>query len=279
MHVKPCMAVLASLCLAASQAAAQERPETVTIEAGSHPYLPAGEFISGGKSVAAGPQTVNFAKPLVIMKYQVQAEDYARCVADLACDAPFRGRGNGPGKPVTGISFKDASDYAQWLSERTGEIWRLPTDAEWSLAAGSKFGGEVMQPPGGSDDPSANWIANYQRMALEAAAADPQVHETGKFGANENGLVDVSGNVWEWTSTCYQRASVNASGAVEAAAENCGVRVVEGRHRTYMTYFVQDAASGGCSIGSAPDHLGFRLVREESTVGDWLKGAWERLTN
>ncbi len=213
------------------------------------------------------------------MKYQVQAADYARCVADKACDPAFRERDNSPGKPVTGVSFKDATDYAQWLSDRTGELWRLPTDAEWSLAAGSRFAGEVMQPPAGSADPSANWIANYRRMAAEAASADPKVHETGKFGANENGLVDVSGNVWEWTSTCYSRVSLNPEGEVEVAAENCGVRVVEGRHRTYMTYFVQDAASGGCSIGSAPDHLGFRLVREEPTVRDWLKGAWQRLMN
>jgi formylglycine-generating enzyme required for sulfatase activity len=278
MHLNPCVAVLA-FCLAASQAAAQESPATVTVNPGSHRYVPAGEFISGGKSVAASPQTVSLARPLVIMKYQVQAEDYALCVADRACDAPFRGSNNGPGRPVTGVSFKDASDYAQWLSERTGERWRLPTDVEWSFAAGSKFAGEIMQPPPGSADPSANWIANYRRMALEAAAADPLVHETGKFGANENGLVDLSGNVWEWTSSCFQRASVNASGTVEAAAENCGVRVVEGRHRTYMTYFVQDAASGGCSIGSAPDHLSFRLVREVPGVRAWLRGAWRRLIN
>jgi formylglycine-generating enzyme required for sulfatase activity len=281
MHLKLCLAVLASGAFAAPYCAAQEiaSPATVTVGAGTHLYAPAGEFISGGKSVAAQPLAVNFREPLVIMKYQVQADDYAACVADGACDAPFRNRHNGAGKPVTGVSFKDATDYAQWLREKTGQNWRLPTDAEWSFAAGSKFKGEMMQPPAGSADPSANWIANYERMALDAAAADRQVHELGKFGSNENGLYDLSGNVWEWTSSCYLRASLDAQGARETAAENCGVRVVEGRHRTYMTYFVQDPASGGCSIGSAPDYLGFRLVRKEATVRGWLMGAWERLTN
>jgi formylglycine-generating enzyme required for sulfatase activity len=279
MHRKLRVAVLAFFCLPAIPAAAQESPATVTIGPGSHHYMPAGEFLSGGKSVSAKPLVVKFSEPVTIMKYQVQAEDYARCVVEKACNAPFRGGNDGTGKPVTGVSFKDANDYALWLSAKTGEDWRLPTDAEWSFAAGTKFGGEVMQPPAGSADPSAAWIANYERMALESAAADPLVHEAGTFGANENGLFDLSGNVWEWTSSCYLRASVNGAGQVEAAAENCGVRVVEGRHRTYMTYFVQDAASGGCSIGSAPDHLGFRLVREEPTVRAWLLKAWDRLAN
>jgi formylglycine-generating enzyme required for sulfatase activity len=274
-----CLVAIAPFCLALPQAWAQQTPETVTIEAGVHVYLPAGEFISSGKSIASAPQPVLFRQPLVIMKYQVDAGDYAKCVMANACDNPFRSRDNGPGKPVTGVSFKDATDYANWLSRETGQAWRLPTDAEWSFAAGSRFAGDVMEPAGESADPSTKWIANYRRMALEAATADPQVYERSTFGANEHGLHDLSGNVWEWTSSCYQRVRVDDEGGNNAAAENCGVRVVEGRHRTYMTYFVQDAASGGCAIGSAPDHLGFRLVREEATFRDLVTWTWERLTN
>ena len=48
------------------------------------------------------------------------------------------------------------------------------------------------------------------------------------------------------------------------AVVNCGIRVVEGRHRTYMPQFIRDPRAGGCSIGTPPRHLGFRLVREDS---------------
>ena len=44
--------------------------------------------------------------------------------------------------------------------------------------------------------------------------------------------------------------------------ENCGVHVVAGFHRTYMSNFIRDGKSGGCAIGLPPDNLGFRLVRE-----------------
>ena len=49
-----------------------------------------------------------------------------------------------------------------------------------------------------------------------------------------------------------------------ALVVNCGVRVVEGRHRTYVTDFVRDAHAGGCAVGTPPANLGFRLVRDQS---------------
>ena len=45
---------------------------------------------------------------------------------------------------------------------------------------------------------------------------------------------------------------------------NCGVRVVEGAHRSYMTDFIRDPRSGGCAAGVPPANLGFRLVVEPS---------------
>jgi formylglycine-generating enzyme required for sulfatase activity len=89
----------------------------------------------------------------------------------------------------------------------------------------------------------------------------------GSFGANENGLLDMGGNVWEWTDTCYVRSVVNARGDVTAAVSNCGVRIVEGRHRAYMVDFVRDARSGGCATGTPPSNLGFRLVRDDEPLG------------
>ena len=90
-----------------------------------------------------------------------------------------------------------------------------------------------------------------------------QVTAAGSFGANENGIFDLAGNVWEWTNTCFIHRTVKDADA-GASTANCGVRVVEGRHRTYMTDFIRDPRTGGCAVGKPPSNLGFRLVRESA---------------
>ena len=102
--------------------------------------------------------------------------------------------------------------------------------------------------------------------------ADERLKPLGAFGANEYGVYDLSGNVWEWTDSCFVRYAVGPSG-VEARHDNCGVRVVEGEHRTYITDFIRDARAGGCSVGKPPSHLGVRLVREDF----WLSRLAQRL--
>jgi formylglycine-generating enzyme required for sulfatase activity len=76
-------------------------------------------------------------------------------------------------------------------------------------------------------------------------------------------LADLAGNVWEWTESCFERTALDRGGhPAGAAVANCGVRVVEGRHRAYMVDFVRDPRSGGCAVGTPPSNLGFRLVRD-----------------
>jgi formylglycine-generating enzyme required for sulfatase activity len=84
----------------------------------------------------------------------------------------------------------------------------------------------------------------------------------------------VAGNVWEWTDTCYARRALDARGDVTTV--NCGVRVVEGRHRTYMSDFIRDARAGGCAIGTPPSNLGFRLVRDDDPSGARSLSMWMR---
>ena len=115
-----------------------------------------------------------------IMKYQVSADAYAACVADGACETAD-GRTSGD-VPVTGVSHRDAEAYAAWLSRRTGEVWRLPTDEEWSFAAAERLHDDAL---GLADDgnPATRWLARYRSEAAGKADRDPQPKPLGHFGA------------------------------------------------------------------------------------------------
>lgn len=60
--------------------------------------------------------------------------------------------------------------------------------------------------------------------------------------------------------------TIEPNGAAHVTNTNCGVRVVQGAHRTYMTDFIRDPRTGGCAAGVPPANLGFRLVVEEEKL-------------
>jgi formylglycine-generating enzyme required for sulfatase activity len=251
-----------------------------TLRPGSFTHPRPGEFLKVGLPAAAPQVLVEGARPLEIMTYQVSHAEYVECVTAGECEAPdTRAAGD---VPVTGVSYLDATAYARWYSKVTGESWRLPTDEEWARAAGERFRADMEPLEGDPLNPARGWLSSYQREVKLARKANPQPRERGAFGANAVGVFDIAGNVWEWTSTCYARTALSAVGeGVDSTVENCGVRVVEGFHRTYMSDFIRDGKSGGCAVGLPPDNLGFRLVRNPSAFGfgglrQLLRNAWRR---
>ena len=242
--------------------AMREAQAMVELHPGAVSYRVAGDFTRLGKQAEAPLVSLRFERPLSIMAHQVSAADYQHCVDESACRALDRNVTIAADRPAVQVSWHDAEAYAGWLSGKTGEHFRLPTDAEWAFAAGSKFGDDAL--PVDDNDPSKRWITRYERES-DRGADDSEAHAFGHFGANENGLLDLSGNVWEWTSTCFVRTALDDAGNAASKNSNCGVRVAEGRHRAYVTDFIRDARAGGCAAGVPPSNLGFRLVREPNS--------------
>ena len=261
-------AVLASpIALTIAPVAHPVNSEITEIAAKPFQYRLAGDFSRDGKPAEAPLRDARLSASIKIMNRQVTAVEYARCADDGGCPKIPQASAMAD-RPMVGVSWRDATAYAEWITSKTGLSHRLPTDEEWVFAAGDKARDEAL-PLIDPVDPAQAWIARYEAEANRArpGALDPQ--PVGSFGRNENGLQDIGGNVWEWTNTCFLRMMLGPTGAAQVTNTNCGVRVVQGAHRTYMTDFIRDPRTGGCAAGVPPANLGFRLVVEDK--------AWQTL--
>jgi formylglycine-generating enzyme required for sulfatase activity len=149
-------------------------------------------------------------------------------------------------QPVVGVSVKDAEAYAEWLSAQTGCKYRLPTEEEWEKAARA---GEETIYPWGDDNPADGKKANYKDNGSFAVPSP-----VGAFGSGKNawGLVDMAGNVWEWTSSTHSKDTASTLRIVK------GGSWMDGPTELRISNFREiDGLMG------YPD-VGFRLVKEES---------------
>lgn len=244
--------------------AAVDEPAVVTVAPGEFRYRLDGEYFKNGYAVDAPLVTMRMAAALTVMKYQVTAGEYARCVAENAC--PPAEPENLPAEPdrmpATGVSFDDAQAYAAWLSQRTGAVWVLPSDEQLAFAAGSRFPDDALGVDPDSANPALRWLADYNRETARKASREPRPQPLGYFGESETGLADFAGNVWEWTTTCSRKVSLDRAGTVISDASSCGIYVASGKHRAALSSFVRNPKGGGCAVGAPPDNVGFRLVKD-----------------
>ncbi|MGR9052158.1 MAG: SUMF1/EgtB/PvdO family nonheme iron enzyme [Gammaproteobacteria bacterium] len=113
--------------------------------------------------------------------------------------------------PVVCVSWNDAVAYIDWLNRETGRDYRLPTEAEWEYAA---RGGTQSAYFWGNDESSACRHANVHNTGRKVGTRSSFNCDDGyeftapvaQFRANNNGLYDMIGNVWEWTCSEYDKA-------------------------------------------------------------------------
>jgi len=151
--------------------------------------------------------------------------------------------------PVIHVSWNDATAYAEWLSQKTGQTWRLPTEAEWEYAA---RGGENYKYAGSDNIDNVAWYG-YDKSGKKT-------HPVGQKSPNGYGLYDMSGNVWEWCSDWYDDYNTGSQTNPKGASRGSD-RVLRGGSWSINAGYCRVAHRGI----NAPDYRdyinGFRLVR------------------
>jgi len=161
--------------------------------------VPEGFFLMGSGDEQENERPVHrvWVDAFAMGKFPVTNREYRIFVEESGTAAPpfwSEGMFSHSEKPVVGTSWHDAVVYCQWLSERTGKHFRLPTEAEWEKAA--RGGLEGKRYPWGDTPP---WERPYSGYDVETGG--PQ--RVGLDEPNGFGLYDMSEGVHEWCSDFY----------------------------------------------------------------------------
>ena len=154
--------------------------------------------------------------------------------------------------PVVGVSWYEAMAYCRWLSECTGLLYRLPTEAEWEKAA--RGTDERLFPWGNRFDPK------FSNTNLSGLGHTVAVDHFSPGGDSPYGCADMGGNASEWTLSQFRPYPFKTNGGrnTEAGEEE---RVIRGGS-WYKPSLRARASARGMNIPSFTDHdVGFRLVQ------------------
>ena len=227
--------------------------------------IPAGEFWIGspeseeGRSNDERRHRVKIEQPFAIGQYAVTFDEYDHFCAATWKEKPDDagwGRGN---RPVINVSWRDALDYTEWLSAQTGQVYRLPTEAEWEYAA--RAGTETAFWWGNSiTTDQANYDGNYTYRSGPKGVYRKKTVPVDQFQPNPWGLYQVHGNTWEWTGSCYE---VNYGGMeMQCTGRNeVGARAVRGGSWGNAPVGVRSALRGRYDPTTRYSARGFRLAR------------------
>ena len=232
--------------------------------------IPAGSFMMGSPPDPE-PDPFSNAKPIKIGKdyekpqHRVNIRSYALGKFEVTQEQWFAVMGSNPSAnkgrtlPVENVSWDDVQVFVQKLSQKTGKKYRLPSEAEWEYAT---RGGSTSTFPWGNSDSQLHAYAFL----------DPKSNTTNPVGlkkANQFGLYDMIGNVYEWTQDCW---NPNYSGAPTDGSAwtsgDCSRRVLRGGSWNFFERDLRTAYRDGVTNRLRLNYFGFRVAMSIEKTND-----------
>ena len=159
----------------------------------------------------------------------------------------------GENLPVETVSWKDCQEFLIKLNRITGKTFRLPTEAEWEYAARGGNKSRGYQYSGSNNLSDVAWHTNN---------SGSKTHAVGSKQANELGIYDMTGNVWEWCQDWYGKYS-SSSKTNPTGANSGSKRVGRGGSWIINSLVCRSSYRGYSSPDNRLNYVGLRLVLSE----------------
>ncbi len=220
--------------------------------------LPGGTFKMGRNDgeIAERPEHDVTVAPFKMDKTEVTNAEYLQFVKDTKHVPPSNWSEGSPLKgtedrPVSYVSAEDAIAFAKWRSKRDNVQYRLPTEEEWEYAA--RNGSKASLYPWGDKWDDKKAVMNKEDSEPTSVGSIPD-------GANEFGIVDLIGNVWEWTGSVI-KPYPGSNTVLENVTEKRFVVRGGSAHENPAKLSVTSTFRADVPVDQKEKNLGFRLVQ------------------
>lgn len=162
----------------------------------------------------------------------------------------------GPDTPVVNVSWDDAIQFCEWLTEISGQYYHLPTEAQWEKAARSVDGRHY---PWGNSEPGRR-RANYE-------SSDVHLISVGSLpdgATKETGIMEMAGNAAEWCQDWYAEDHYSNSSDNPLGPDDGLGKVVRGGSWDTKKFFIRCTARSFSPPSTRSARIGFRVVRSLS---------------
>ena len=211
-----------------------------------------------GRYENEGPaHRVTITRPFAVGVYEVTFDNWQACFDDGGCAAIPDDHKWGKGRrPVINVNWQEAQDYLEWLSQKTRQRYRLPSEAEWEYVARAGttsnywWGDEIGENLGNCRDCKSQWGKHGSAPV-------------GSFSPNPFGLYDVHGNEWEWMLDCWTPNQIDAPTDGSARTDgDCGSRVMRSGSWYYFSKNMRSSWRFKNDARVKSYGIGMRVLRE-----------------